>query len=411
MSPATFKRTTSTIALGLALSIAMPASGYSVLTHEAIIDTAWEDTMKPLIRARFPDITDPALLEAHAYAYGGAIIQDMGYYPFSSKLFSDLVHYVRSGDFVTALIRDAKDPNQFAFALGALAHYTADNDGHPIAINRTVPIMYNKLRRKFGDSVTYEDKPSAHLKVEFGFDVLEVAKQHYAPKSYHDFIGFQVSKPVLEQAFEETYGIPLKAVFKDLDLALGTFRVTVSGLIPEATRAAWAAKQDEIRKSIPGATRRTFVYNLSRASYEKEWGRTYQRPGLGARLLAFVIRIVPKIGPFQVLAFRVPPPQSETLFMKSFNETLVQYRTLARETDLRKLHLPDRNLDTGQPVREGTYHLADRAYSELLEKLEKRKATVPPELRASIVNFYREPNRYLSKKAQDELAVLQSAQN
>ena len=127
----------------------------------------------------------------------------MGYYPFGSKFFSDLVHYVRSGDFVLALLKDAQtsaDINDYAFALGALAHYAADNLGHPVAINRTVPLVYPKLRAKFGPEVTYEDNPAAHLKTEFGFDVIEVARGQYANEAYHDFIGFQVAKPLLERA-------------------------------------------------------------------------------------------------------------------------------------------------------------------------------------------------------------------
>ena len=188
----------------------MPVSAYSVLTHEAIIDSSWPKDLRPLLLKRFPNATDDQLREAHAYAYGGAIIQDMGYYPFGSKLFSDLVHYTRSGDFVIALVKDAqeedpKDPqalNDYAFALGALAHYAADNQGHPVAVNRTVPLVYPKLKAKFGPEITYEDNPSAHLKTEFGFDVIEVARGQYANDAYHDFIGFKVAKPLLERAFE-----------------------------------------------------------------------------------------------------------------------------------------------------------------------------------------------------------------
>jgi hypothetical protein len=176
-------------------------SGYSVLTHEAIIDAAWKESIMPVLLKRFPNATPEELLRAHAYAYGGAIIQDMGYYPFGNSFFSDLTHYVRTGDFVLALIEESRDLNEYAFALGALAHYAADTSGHPIATNRAVAMMYPQLAKKYGPVVTYEEKPSAHMKVEFGFDVDQVAKGNYAPKAYHDFIGFEVSKPVLERAF------------------------------------------------------------------------------------------------------------------------------------------------------------------------------------------------------------------
>jgi hypothetical protein len=239
----------------LAAAGARTGSAYSVLTHEAVVDACWEVSLKPALQARYPGLTGDQLREAHAYAYGGAIIQDMGYYPFGSKLFSDLTHYIRSGGFVLTLLQDAQDADGYAFALGALAHYAADNNGHPIAINRAVPLLFPKLQRKFGDEVTYEDDPSAHLKTEFGFDVIEIAHGNYAPQAYHDFIGFQVSKPLLETAFQDTYGVPLKSVFKDLDLALGTYRHVVSQIIPEMTKVAWDQKKDEIAKSTPGVTR------------------------------------------------------------------------------------------------------------------------------------------------------------
>lgn len=390
----------------LLAALETPSFAYSVLTHEAIIDTVWDDSLKPLIKSRFPNVTDPQLLEAHAYAYGGAIIQDMGYYPFSSKLFSDLVHYVRSGDFVVALLHEARDPNELAFALGALAHYAADNSGHPIATNHAVPMLYPKLRAKYGDPVTYEDDPGAHLKTEFGFDVLEVAHGNYAPKAYHDFIGFQVSKPVLERAFLDTYSIPLDSVFANLDLALGSYRRAVSGMIPEMTRAAWDARKNDIEKTLPGVTRRKFIYNLQRSSYEKEWGKQYERPGPGAKLLAFLFRMLPKVGPLKALGFRVPTAAAEKLFMDSFNQTLTSYRAYIGQVRTDKLQLADSNLDTGKAMEEGTYLFADKTYSKLLEKLGDQKTAVAPELRTAILSFFAKPDASLSEKALIELNSL-----
>src|SRR3981081_4518813 len=120
---------------------------YSVLTHEQVIDLLWKDDLIPLLKNRFPAVTDDDLKKAHAFAYGGSMVQDMGYYPFGNKYFSDLVHYVRTGDFVLALLQDSSDVNEYAFALGALAHYSADNCGHP-TINRVVAITFPKLRTK-----------------------------------------------------------------------------------------------------------------------------------------------------------------------------------------------------------------------------------------------------------------------
>ena len=372
-----------------------PASvaAYSVLSHEAIIDSAWDTSLKPLLLKRFPDATPEELREAHGFAYGGAIVQDMGYYPHGSKFFSDLAHYVRTGDFVIVLLRDSKDLNEYAFALGALAHYAADNDGHRLGTNRAVPILYPKLRKKHGDFVTYEDDPLAHVKTEFGFDVLEVAKQRYAPESYHDFIGFQVAAPLLEQAFRETYGLDLKQVLQNEDKVIGSYRRDVSKLIPRATRVAWTLKEKEIKTDVPGMTRRKFLYNLSRSSFEREWGQDYQRPSFWDRFLAFLYRLLPKFGPLRVLQLKTPTPETERMFQASFNATMDRYRTLLKTEGERRLNLPNDNFDVGEPTGPGKYRLNDEAHAKLLDELAKQGfADVTPELRAELLNFFADLN-------------------
>jgi hypothetical protein len=402
----------------LLLAFTPAVDAYSVLTHEAIIDASWEHELKPLLLARFPGSTPDQLRDAHAQAYGGAIIQDMGYYPFGSHFFSDLTHYVRSGDFIEVLIRDSKDLNEYAFALGALAHYAADNEGHPVAVNRAEPIIYPKIAKKFGRVVTYEDDPKTHLKTEFGFDVVQVARGQYASQTYHDFIGFQVSKDLLERTFEDTYSIRLKDQFTSIDLALGTYRFAVSELIPEMTKTAWSAKKKDIEKLQAGMTRRKFIYRYSHASYHKEWDRQYQRPGVWARFLAFLFHIMPKIGPFRALSFTVPPPQAEKLFLASFDDTLGEYRKLLAESKQNQLHLINVNFDTGQPTRFGQYRMADAAYEKLLEKLgggsEKASTNQTPrvevskQLRDNIVAFYQGSPGPSSEKARSVLAALQN---
>ncbi len=369
-------------------------SAYSVLSHEAIIDTAWDQSIKPVLLRYFPGATDEELRKAHAYAYGGAIIQDLGYYPFGSHFFTDLAHYVRSGDFIRSLLLESQELNEYAFALGSLAHYAADNNGHPIGVNLSVPLIYPKVRQKFGRSATYEDDKAAHLRAEFSFDVLQVANGHFAPQAYHDFIGFEVSKPVLERAFRRTYGLELKEVFLSEDLALGTYRRSISTVIPEMTKVAWDQRKNDLIKTTPGLTRSRFVYNLSRASYHKEWGDQYERPGFGARFLAFLLRIVPKVGPFKALSFKPPTPEADRLFMKSFNATIVQYRELLRQLRTGKqLELNNTNFDTGKPTRIGEYRMADEAYAQLLEKLKKSDfKTVDEALRANLLAFYDHAN-------------------
>src|SRR6202165_3813400 len=338
---------------------------------------------------RFPEASQEQLKEAHAYAYGGCIIQDLGYYPFGSHLFSDLVHYVRSADFLQALLDESQNVQEYAFALGALAHYGADVEGHSIAVNRAVPLLFPKLQKQFGNEVTYADNPSAHLKTEFGFDVLQVARGHYAQAAYHDFIGFQVSKDLLDRAFRKTYGLNLKDLFRTLDLALGTYRFSVSRVLPTVTKAAWKLKADEIKLDQPNVSRKQFLYNIRRASFEKEWGSNYEHPGFGARMLALVSRLLPRVGPLKALGFKVPTPETEKMFEDSFNAAVRRDRQSfanAKEGDLK---LTNRDLDTGKPVSPGEYLLTDRTYDKLLAKLaEKKFDGVPTELRADIVSFY-----------------------
>lgn len=376
-------------ALALLLSASQVSLGYSVLTHQAIIDSTWETSIKPLLVARFPNATAEDLRMARAHAYGGSIIQDMGYYPFSSKFFSDLTHYVRSGDFVENLIREARTLDELAFALGALSHYAADNSGHSVGTNRAVPMVYPELKARYGDEVTYEESPSAHIKTEFGFDVVQIARGNYAPEAYHDFIGFKVEKDLLSRAFKRTYNLELKEVFASLDLAIGTYRRTVSGLIPEMTKVAWETKKDEIEKLTPGITRSRFVYTLSRASYEKEFGKEYEKPSFWAKATATVFRIMPKVGPFKALAFKMPTPEAEAVFLKSFEETINRFNSLSGDVRANRLQLSNRNIDTGRPTRAGDYKLADKAYAELVDELsDDNFQNVSQDLRLHILEFY-----------------------
>jgi Zinc dependent phospholipase C len=407
----------STLAALLALSWPLRSAAYAVLAHEAIIDAAWEAHIKPELLRRFPGATEAQLSAAQAYAYGGSIIQDLGYYPYGSHFFSNLTHYVRSGEFVQALLRDARDLNEFAFAVGALSHYASDNDGHRLATNRAVPILYPRLQKKYGDVVTYEADPLAHVKTEFGFDVLEVAHEHYAPESYHDFIGFEVARGLLDRAFQETYGLELKTVLFDEDKAINSYRHDVSKLLPKATRIAWSLKKDEIKDDLPGITKREFLYNVSRANYEREWGRAYKKPTFGEKFLAFLYQLVPKFGPLKVLQFKTPTPQTQQMFEASFNATLERYERLIGKLRDGVPEIPNQNFDTGGHTGPGEYALADATYAELLHDLaERRFAAMPPDLRAELLKFYGEKDApYATKRdakawarVQEELAQLRT---
>jgi hypothetical protein len=367
---------------------ASPLGAYSVLTHEQVVDLAWQDELRPMLLKRFPNATSDDLRHAHAFAYGGSLVQDMGYYPFGKKYFSDLLHYVRSGDFVATLINESSDINEYAFALGALAHYSSDNMGHP-TINRVVPIEFPKLRAKYGDEVTYADDPKAHIRTEFGFDMVQVAKNRYTSDRYHDFIGFEIATPLLERAFLKTYGIKLKDVLGDEDRAIETFRRAVSQFIPEMTRAALINRRADLVKDTPNFDKRKFLYHLSRAKYEKEWGKGYRRPGCGTRLLAFFLRIIPKIGPAAALNFKVPTTQTEDMYIKSVDKTIDDYRRLLRQVSENNLKFPDTDCDTGRDTAPAEYSLADETYARLLDDLAKGKFTqLTPELQKNVLAFY-----------------------
>jgi hypothetical protein len=363
-------------------------SAYSVLTHEEIVDLLWADEISPLLLKRFPELTDDQIKQAHAYAYGGAVIQDLGYYPFGSREFSDLVHYVRSGDFVRELIFQSQDVNEYAFALGALSHYTSDIAGHP-AVNQAVAIEYPKLRAKFGKSVRYAQDKTAHLKTEFGFDTVQVAKNRYASQQYHDFIGFQVSKLLLERVFPVVYGLELKDVLTHEDLAVGSYRFAVSRLIPQMTRVALQTHEKELMRETPNFARKKFLYRLSRSGYEKEWGKDYVQPGAGTRVLSTFLRYIPKVGPFKGLAFNNPTAKTEDLYIKSINTTVDQYRAFLQQVRADTLLLPNFDLDGGQATKANEYSLTDVAYAKLLAQVADGKFEhTSAELRDNILAFY-----------------------
>ncbi len=364
------------------------APAYSVLTHEEIVDLLWTSEIRPLLLSRYPGLSEDQIREAHAYAYGGAVIQDLGYYPFGSKEFSNLVHYVRSGDFVRELLVQSRDVNEYAFAIGALSHYASDIAGHP-AVNQSVAIEYPKLQAKYGKSVRYSQDKSAHLKTEFGFDTVQVARNRYTSQQYHDFIGFQVSKSLLERAFPVVYGVELKDVLTHEELAIGSYRFAVSRLIPQMTEVALQTHKKELMRETKNSARQKFLYRLSRSGYEKEWGKDYVKPGFGTRLESSMLRFMPKVGPLKALAFNNPTAQTEDLYIKSINTSVDHYRALLEALRTDTLVLPNCDLDSGNVTKAAEYSLTDETYAKLLTRLSDRQFDyTSPELRANILDFY-----------------------
>lgn len=367
--------------------IAQPAFALSVLSHEEMVDIVWDSNIRPLLESRFPEASPEQMKRAHGFAYGGSVIQDLGYYPLGNQVITNFLHYVRTGDFIAALIRDARDINEYAFALGALGHYVADSWGHA-AVNLSTPILYPKLQQKYGDWVTYEDDHDAHRRTEFSLDVLEVAKHRYNSQQYHDFIGFDVSEDLLERAFEDTYGIPMDSLLHYDDLTLETFRFAVAKVIPEMTEVALATHKPELSGERHDAARKIFLYRLSRVDYEQQFGNKYRRPGVFARILGFLLKLIP-FGPAKILGYRNPTPQTEDYYFRSMDKAIDEYRSLLAQVKAGNLAIANRNLDTGQASHEAEYKLSDRTYASLVKRLAKNQFRhVTPALRANVLAYF-----------------------
>jgi len=364
-------RLTVVLVCAVSLLSSTPARAYSVLSHEEVVDMAWKTNIVPLLKQRFPGITDDDIRQAHAYAYGGSVIQDLGYYPFGSHYFSDLLHYVRPQEFVEALIRDSTTPDEYAFALGALAHYCGDTIGHP-AVNIITAQENPPLRNRFGHLVTYGEDPTAHIRTEFGFDVVEVAQGHYSQENYRDFIGFQVAKPLMDRAFQETYGIPVSSVLTHEDLAIGSYRRAVSSLIPKMTRLAFVSYKSQIQQAAPGMEKRKFLYRLNQTDFKKNFGNEYYRVGFWGRVTSFFLRLVPKVGPFKALRVTLPNPQEQDTYIKSINATVDQYDRYLGEVHASPAPLPPPDLKDAADARKAAASVAKDASAAAAEQ-EKRE--------------------------------------
>jgi hypothetical protein len=147
-------------------------------------------------------------------------------------------------------------------------------------------------------------------------------------------------------------------------------------------------KKDLIREE-PTFAKKKFLYRLSRADYERNWGRTYTRPSIGSRILAALFRYIPKIGPLKGMGFNNPTPQTEDLYIKSIDATTDQYRALLEKVRVGKLVLPNRDLDSGEITKAAEYSLADDSYAALLAELSAKQFNLTsPQLRTNILDFY-----------------------
>jgi hypothetical protein len=375
--------------LALALSAAS-SPGYSVLTHEELIDLAWNESIRPLLLARFPGTTTDQLVEAHAYAYGGCAIQDMGYYPFGKKFFSNLTHYVRTGDFISWMFQNARTPNELAFAAGALSHYIGDSIGHSEAINPATALNFPKLREKFGASVTYGESPHSHIRTEFAFDVDELTDAAFAPPAYLDFIGFRVPRAFLEKAFEHTYGLKIHEVLGPAHPALRSYRTSVRSFIPLFAEAEVVLHRRQFPSNPDDESYRLFAERVARTNYQRRWKHAQRAPGFKAHVVAILVFLVPKIGAASDLAIKIPTPATKEKYLQSVNHSVDDFRkSLDKMADgSAPVRLANLDLDTGNASKPGEYRLADQAYARLLEWITSQPRVIPAALRQHIVEYY-----------------------
>ncbi len=381
------------------LSLALPARSYSVLTHEQLIDLTWKDSIRPLLLSRYPGLTEAQLLEAHAYAYGGCAIQDLGYYPAGNMFFSDLTHYVRTGDFVASLFRHATNADELAFAIGALSHYVGDTIGHPLATNRAVAMEFPKLGAKFGPNVNYAENPHAHVQAEFAFDIDGISKHRFAPAAYLKHIGLAVPTHQLAVAYYETYGLGANYGSRRNRITLRGYRFAVRRLLPRVAYAETVLHRHSMPPDTPGPDLDTLRKELTQADFDNGWSQYRKTAGPGTHLLAAFIFILPKIGALKVLSIKGPTPAAEDDYVRSVNLTLTELRRQIRRMGTGNRFLADKDLDTGAPVQPGGYLLTDTTYALLLHEVTITPAyAIPPGLKADIAAYYADPTAPIATK-------------
>ena len=375
-----------------ALIFSVPnTQAYSVLTHEELIDLAWEDSIRPLLLAKFPGASEAQLREAHGYAYGGSAVQDMGYYPFGKQFFSNLTHYVRSGDFVAWLLSNARNLDEYAFAIGALSHYVGDSIGHSQAINRATAIAFPKLEKSFGPSVTYDESPHSHIRTEFAFDIAELSDGDFPSPDYLESIGFQVPRKFLEEAFQKTYGFDIHEVLGRAHPALRSYRTSVRRFIPAFAEAEVVLHRHQFPPHADSEADRIFRERLARMAHQRKWKHTHQGPGIKAHLLAVLVFIVPKIGSVSDLAIKIPTPQTYEMYQSSVDHTVDIFGDMLQK--LRNtgddVKLANIDLDTGEHVKRGEYPLADATYARLLQRLTSTPdRAIPGDVKRNIMTYY-----------------------
>ncbi len=396
----TLLRATAILGLLFASTSAVP---YSVQTHQELIDLAWKQSIRPILLKTYPTLTDAQLQEAHAYAYGGCAIQDFGYYPFGNAFFSDLTHYVRSGDFVVSLLRNAHTADELAFAIGSLSHYIGDTVGHSMAVNLSVPVEFPKLEKKYGPNINYAENPHAHVQTEFAFDINQLSKRRFAPYDYLKFVGLEVPRPLLRKAFFETYGLNLPDIIGTKETSIRVYRYGVRRFLPNIAAAETLLHKKNFPTDLASQDLEDLKNDLIQASADNNWEAYRKTPGFGIHLYAGFIYILPKVGTLKMLAIKGPTQPTENLYIKSVNRSIKSMRFVLTHFDTIERYLPNRDLDTGLVVKPGGYPLTDKTYATLLDMITKHPdKVVPNQLRHDLLAYYADPQAPIITKKDPE---------
>jgi hypothetical protein len=444
-------RTIALLLLVLLLPWGGAAHAYSLLTHEQLIDLTWKDSIVPLLLSRYPTLTPAELERARAYAYGGCVIQDIGYYPFGDKAYSNLTHYVRSGDFVVNLFRDATNADELAFAVGALSHYVGDSVGHATAVNLAVPIEFPKLEARYGPVVTYAQGERQHVQTEFAFDINEIAHHRMAPVHYLRHIGLEVPVAQLALAFYQTYGLQEDFTGKrGRRVNVGAYRFAVRGFIPRIAYAVTLLRRNHEPADPNTPEALQIEQEALRVATENNWQAYRRNAGVGTWALAGLLFVLPKIGPLKMVAVKGPTEATEAEYLHSVvfsaaalrrvlagftppgatgpaategtvaepqaavappvSATLKPATAGAVQSRDPRHPLPNRDLDTGHVVQPGGYSLTDSTYAHLLHLLTRQPALpIPPGIKEDIEAYYANLEApFTTKKDPQEWAQVQT---
>jgi hypothetical protein len=370
---------------------------------------AWKLSIRPILLKHYPTLTEAQLQEAHAYAYGGSAIQDFGYYPFGNAFFSNLTHYVRSGDFVLSLLRDAHTADELAFAIGSLSHYIGDTVGHSAAINLAVPVEFPKLKERYGANINYAQNPHAHVQTEFAFDINQLSKRRFAPSDYTKFVGLEVPRDLLRKSFFETYGLNLPDIIGTKETSIRVYRYAVRRFLPNIARAETLLHKKNFPEDLPSPDLDALKADLIQASADNNWEAYRKNPGVTSHLYAGFIFILPKVGTLKMLAIKGPNQQTEDLYIKSVNRSIKSLRFVLTHFDRIEYYLPNRDLDTGLIVKPGGYPLADGTYAKLLDMITQHPdKVIPNQLKHDLIAFYADPQApIITKKDPEKWAKVQ----